>query len=199
MYDEQADSGIDYPIIYAPSFIIMWGLALGLGLFSGGLLAFALVAGMLLVLIHHEHAHLKEIRKRDIKINFVKFNWLGGIISSDIIYANDAVPIYLAGVVNTGMYTGLTVICFAMITLMRHYNLILGVNFANNPYLNFLNSSLLFTSILLFSNIIPGSIKINGIGTIMTDGWAAYLYCELRDELWNDGKCMAIECGGENV
>lgn len=198
MYDEQADSGIDYPIIYAHSFLIMWGLALGIGLYAGGLLSFALVAFMILVLIHHEHAHLKEIRKRGIKVNYVKFNWLGGIINSDINYPSDAVPIHLAGLVNTGIYTFISMISLIVIIILgRDY--LTGFNFANNPYLNFLNSSLLFTSILFFSNIIPGSIKINGIGTIMTDGWAAYLYCELRDELWNDGKCMAIECGGENV
>lgn len=182
----------DYPIIYEPSFVIMWGLAIAIGLYSGGLLTFALIAFMILVLIHHEHAHLKELKKRYININYVKFNWLGGIIHADVKYANDAVPVHLAGVMNTGAYTILSVVGFAGLTYIGR-NVLSGFNFANNPYLNFLNSAMLFTSILFISNIVPGSIKIKKYGTIMTDGWAAFKYRELRDELWNEGRWVAMD------
>jgi len=190
MYETRMGAGVGYPIIYERSFIIMWGLALALGFYVGGLLTFVMVASMILVLIHHEHAHLKEINKRGIKVNFVKFNWMGGIIQSDIHYANDAVPIHLAGLINTGCYMVLSIASFVAITYMGR-NVWSGFNFANNPYLNFINSAMLFTTVLFVSNIIPGSITIKNYGTIMTDGWAAYKYLELRDELWNEGKWMA--------
>jgi hypothetical protein len=185
----------EYPIVYEPSFVILWGLAFAIGLYIGGLLTFAFTAFMILVLIHHEHAHLVELKKRYININYVKFNWLGGIINADIQYANDAVPIHLAGVINTGAYMVLSIIIFAGGMFMGRFYWS-GFNFANNPYLNFLNSAMLFTGILFVSNIIPGSIYIKEYGTIMTDGGAAFKYAELRDELWNDGKSIALESNG---
>jgi hypothetical protein len=185
----------DYPIIYEPSFVVLWGLALGGGLFIGGLLTFALVAFMMLVLIHHEHAHLVQLNRRGIKVNFVKFNCWGGIIGADLEYANDAIPVHLAGVINTGLYTLASIAGLAGINILGRYYLT-GFNFANNPYLSFLNSAVLFTMVLFISNIIPGSIKLKNYGTIMTDGGAAYKYLELRDELWNCGKDRAITYEG---
>lgn len=181
----------DYPIIYDTSFVIFWGVVLSISLYTGGLLSFATVAVMILVLIHHEHAHIKECKARGVKVNSVRFTWLGGMVDADILYANDAVPIMKAGVANTGYYA------IAFVIILMGYNFIgrnygLGINFANNPYLNMITSIMLFTVIMFFSNILPISYKSKKYGVITTDGWGAFKFVELRDELWNEGKYDAI-------
>lgn len=177
----------EYPIVYKPSFVLFWGVALGLSVFTGGSLMFAFTAIAILMLIHHEHAHVKECLKRGVRVNSVTFNWLGGVVNADICYANDAVPILLAGIKNTGYYVFLSI----GLLLSVHYmgrNVWSGFNFANNPYLQFLNSFVLFSVILLITNCLPISHYSKKHGVISTDGWGAYRMLEKRDELWNDGK-----------
>ena len=181
----------EYPIIYEKSFLIFWGTMLALSLYGGGLLMFAFTATAILVLIHHEHAHLKQCMKRNVKVNSVIFTWYGGGVNADIVYAHDAVPILLAGVTNTGYYA------VAFIAMLGSYHYIgrtfgMGINFANNPYIAFLNSLTLFTVIMVFTNVLPISIKSKEHGIISTDGWGAIRFIELRDELWNDGAHDAL-------
>jgi hypothetical protein len=181
----------DYPIIFEPSFIVMWGVTLAIGFSVGGFLALASAAFMLLVLVHHEHAHIKEMERRHVRINYVMFTWLGGMVHADIQYANDAVPILLAGLRNTGIYAFFAYVLYFGVTVISQAHLT-GINFANNPYLLTLNNAMLFTFVLFISNIIPGTIRHKKYGAIRTDGWAAYIYKELQYELWNDGKSIAM-------
>lgn len=181
----------DYEISYEPSFVIFWGLMLAGGLLAGGLLMLAFIATAILTLIHHEHAHLKTSLERNVKINYVKFTWLGGLVDADITYAHDAVPIYSAGVINSGCYA----VVFAGALISINYlgrNVWTGFNFANNPYLQFLNSITMFAVVMVVTNILPIAWKSKKYGIVSTDGYAAYKFVELRDELWNDGKSLAM-------
>jgi hypothetical protein len=181
----------EYPVKFAPSFILFWILFGALALYFKGLLLFATVALMLIVILHHEYAHVKQCEKRGVIINEVRFNWLGGLVETDIRYANDAVPIYTAGVINTGCYAVAFTGLLAVITYIgRTYAV--GINFANNPYLEFLTSIILFTTVMFFTNMLPISYKSKKYGVMMTDGLAAFHYRVLRDELTNEGKYDAI-------
>jgi hypothetical protein len=187
----------EYPIIYEPSFVLFWGAMLALSIMSGNLLLFAYTAITMLVLIHHEHAHIKECLKRNVRIKSVTFTWWGGGVDADIMYAHDAVPILTAGVINTGCYA----IVFMGMWLGANFlsrNVLLGVNVINNPYLQFLNSIALLSLLIFATNILPISHKTQKYGVVTTDGWGAYRYRELRDELWNDGKHEALICGVDN-
>jgi hypothetical protein len=159
-----------YPITYTRSFILLWGPALGIGLFIGGALTFALVCMMILVLISHEHAHLKQCERHNVNVKSVTFTWLGGMIDLDIKGAADGIPVLFAGVVDTGMYTISAVTLWAIPNLTRP----IGLNFANNPYLNLLNSITLFCVVMFISNILPISYNSEKHGIITTDGWATY-------------------------
>ena len=176
-----------YPIIYENSFVVFWGIFLGVGLFAGGLLTFALVAMMMLVLISHEHAHVKQCIKRHVPIRSVKFNWLGGMVDADIRYANDAVPILSAGVYDTGCYT----LVFGAIIWYLDTFRVTGLDYANNPYLSLLNGIACFLIVMSITNVLPINYHHKKHGLISTDGWAALRFRELRDELWNDGKVEA--------
>jgi hypothetical protein len=159
---------------------------LAYSVYVGGLpmVVFTIVA--ILMLIHHEYAHIRECERRGVKVNNVRFTWLGGLVNAEIYYANDAVPILAAGVINTGCYT----FAFTSLLLIINYmgrNVWLGFNFANNPYLQLLNSIVLFSFIMLITNILPVSINSKKYGLILTDGWGAYKFRELRDEMWNNG------------
>ena len=177
-----------YPIIYTPSFVIFWGLSLGAGLFIGGGLTFALVAMMILVLISHEHAHLNQCHELGVKVNSVTFTWLGGMVDCDIKYAHDAVPILAAGLIDTGCYTVSFIGVFAALNIIRPH----GLNFAANPYLALLNGIVCFLVVMSVTNILPINYLHKKHGLISTDGWAALRFVELRDELWNDGRSLAM-------
>jgi hypothetical protein len=181
-----------YPINYELSFLLFWGPMLALSVFGGGLLMFAFTMLAIMVLIHHEHAHVKECIKRGVKVNSVTFNWMGGGVNADIYYANDAVPILSAGLINTGCYAFAAVALLASVQYLGR-NVWTGFNFANNPYLQFLTSVSVFLSVLFFSNILPISIHSKEHGIVRTDGWGAYKFRILRDELWNDAKNIANE------
>jgi len=159
-----------YPITYKPSFVLLWGLSLSVGLFIGGLLTFALVSMMILVLISHEHAHLKQCELHNVKVNSVAFTWLGGAIDLDIKGAKDGIPVLFAGVIDTGMFTMVAIVLWAI----PYRSLLTGINFANNPYLNLLNSITLFCVVMFISNILPISYNSEKHGIITTDGWATY-------------------------
>lgn len=169
---------------YEASFLILWGSALGISLFIGGILAMVGVLMMLLMILSHENAHYRACIRRNVKVNWIRFNWLGGMINCDIRHYNDAVPVLMAGVKDTGKYAAI----FAPLPWLLYYVIRpIGLNFANNPYFNLLNCLAVFSAVLFISNIFPGRIPSKE-GPIMTDGWAALKYHELERELWNDGK-----------
>ena len=142
---------MQYKIEYTPSFVIFWGSALSFGLFAGGLLTFALVSMMILVLISHERAHLNQCLKRGVKVNSVTFTAMGGMVDADILYANDAVPILAAGVVDTGCYAFIFGGTLAALYLIRPA----GFNFAMNPWLNLLTSVTAFLVVMCITNVLP--------------------------------------------
>lgn len=179
---------LSYPIIYTPSFVLFWGLSLSAGIFAGGFLTLSLLLMMMLVLISHEHAHLKQCHNLNVKINNVRFTWLGGMVDADIKDADSAVKVLSAGVIDTGCYMVSFVGLLAGIYLIKP----LGLNFANNPYLNLITSIILFLIIMCMTNILPISYNHKVHGIISTDGWAALRFIELRDELLNDGRCLAM-------
>lgn len=168
----------------------MWGSALAVGFYFGGLLMFAYTAVAILMLVHHEYAHIRECERRLVKINHVKFNWLGGLVNAEIHHAHDAVPILEAGVKNTGYYAlGFGSVLLTTLFISNNYG---TMTLEGSHYLQFLNSVVLFAVIMLVSNVLPITIKSKEHGLISTDGWAALRFRELRDELWNDGAHDAL-------
>jgi hypothetical protein len=180
----------EYPIIYEPSFVLFWGFCLAFAEFTGGIMMIALVALMLLVLVHHEHAHAKECLKRGVKIEAIKFFWLGGCVQMGPSHYNDAIPILTAGVFNTFFYAGIFSLTWFVVMFCWQYLIVF--NRANNPYISLLDSAILFSIAMAISNVLPLEYNSNKYGIISTDGWAAFKFRELRDELWNDGKTEAI-------
>ena len=181
----------EYPIIYDASFLLFWGISLALGLYAGGLLTFALVAMMMLVLISHEHAHLKQCVKLNVKVNSVRFTWLGGMVDADIRDADYAVRILSAGVIDTGCYS----VSFAGLFIALYYFNPPTLNFANIHFLGLLNGINMFLIVMCITNILPISYTHKKHGIISTDGWATLRFIELRDELWNDGRAEAMMHG----
>jgi len=92
------------------------------------------------------------------------------MIDADITDARIAVPVLSAGVIDTGIYT----FSFVGIWAIPHLTHPIGLNFANNPYLNLLNSIALFCIVMFISNILPISYNSKRYGVISTDGWATY-------------------------
>jgi hypothetical protein len=146
---------------------------------------------MMLFLISHEHAHASECIKRGVKINSITFTWLGGMIDCDILYANDAVPILSAGVINTSCYMFASIGILVMSYLIRLLGLTDGMNYAmTNPIVGFAYTVVGCVVILTLTNVLPINYHHKTYGLISTDGWAALRFRTLRDELWNDGKNM---------
>lgn len=176
----------EYKVIIEPSAILGYGSLLVFAAITGGISMFAYVLTAMWVIISHEYAHLKECLKRNVKVNYVKFAWYGGMVSADIKYANDAVPICLAGVVNTSYYAMASLILLISVNYLGRY-VWTGFNFANNPYLSFINCFTLYTVMAVICNILPITYHSKKHGLISTDGWSAIRSMELRDEMWNDG------------
>jgi len=184
-----------YPIVYKPSFTVFWGLSLGSCFLIGDQLTLAFVAFAMLVLITHEHAHIRECQRLLVPINSVTFSWLGGAVDADIRYAKDAVPILSAGVKDTGAYAFVFGAFLAALYFIRP----IGMNFAQNPYLNLLNSIVVLTVLMFITNILPIVYHSKTDGIISTDGWGALRFAILRDELWNDGRSEAMMVGVDEV
>lgn len=184
---------LPYKIEYTKGFVIFWGLCFGIMIYVDRILGFTLIALMLLTLIHHEHAHAAMCNKLGIKINEIKFNFLGGFVNADIIYARDAAKVLAEGVYNTGMYT----LLFLIPTFLIYYVKPLGFNFAQNPYLNFIDTMSGCMIIFFILLILPFKYNHKTLGLITTDGYGIYLMSRLAkekdDELWNDGARVALD------
>jgi hypothetical protein len=184
---------IPYKIEYTKGFCIFWGICFGVMIYADGVMGFAIIALMMLTLIHHEHAHAKVCEKLGIKINYIKFNFLGGFVNADVIYARDAAKVLAAGVINTGMYA----LAFTIPTFLIYYIKPLGLNFAQNPYLNFIDTMSGCMILFFLLVIIPVKYRHEKHGLITTDGYGVYLMNKLAverdDELWNDGVRIALD------
>ena len=168
-----------YKVTYRTSFVLFWGSALAFALFAGGLLLFALISLMILFLHTHEYAHVRACKKCGVEIREVYFSAFGGGVDvENIQYASDVVRIYLAGLQDTAMFCGIFIVPLIALYLVKP----VGFNFALNPWLNFANSIALFMLVFTVSNILPISKHTKKDGLITTDGWAAILYMEIRDE-----------------
>jgi hypothetical protein len=181
-----------HKIIYHPSFFLFWGSLVSIAFYFGDLLYVAYVLMTLLILISHEHAHAVSCIKNGVKIYSIEFSFWGGMVNCEIEKnISSAVEIITAGVLDTGYYAiGLTVLMFlwnAYGHLFAH-----GMRFITIPEGDFLWWSSQFAILVFISNIIPGTYVHKTLGNIRTDGWAAWKMRELRDELWNDGKVLAI-------
>jgi hypothetical protein len=172
---------------YTGSFLIFWGGALGIGLYMGGLLMVAYILICLYLMHTHEHAHAVECIKRNITIKKIEFSAAGGCVNCGEMYANDAVPILLAGLKNTTVY----LFGFVGLAIFLSWYRFIGVNYANNPYINLVNCVSLFTLCLVICNCLPISYQSKEYGLVSTDGWAAIIYREFSIELMNEGKYLA--------
>ena len=168
-------------------FLIFWGASFIVSWLIGGLLTFAYTLIVMLVLISHEYAHIAECQRLQVPVKSVTFTLLGGQVDADIQYAHEAVSVLSAGLKDSGMYAAFMAIVLFVLYTFRP----IGVNFAQNPYLNLLNSVGFVLVLLLISNVLPISYKHKKHGMIYTDGWGAWKMRELRDEMWNDGKADA--------
>jgi hypothetical protein len=181
----------DYPIIYEGSFLLFWGAGLSISLFLGGALGLLCMLISLLMLITHEHAHLKECMRTNTKIKSMTFSWMGGAAEVDSEFWNMK-SILLAGVYDTWTYFSV----FTGVLFIVWYwkdNLSVGINFANNPWLNLITSLSMMSGVFFFTNILPITIHTKKYGPISTDGWAAVKLTTLQREMWNEGKHLALQ------
>jgi len=181
-----------YPITYSLSFVLIWGLSFGVAVFYGKLMFVAYVALMMLVLICHEHAHAEECVRLGIEIKSIEFTAFGGMVKTGAVeYVDDAISIFKAGVANTGYYAVSFFFVFAMLQMYGR-GMIPGFNLANNAYIDFAFSSVIFTSVLFLCNILPVSYHSKEHGLVATDGYAIIIFRELHAEMMNEGKYQAL-------
>ena len=182
-----------YPIIYHPSFCIFFGIILAVTVvYLRDLLYTAYALFFMLMLISHEHAHAVECIRHGVRIHSIEFSFWGGFVNAEIERdPGAAVDILKAGVRDTAMYgAGFVVLLGGMFLFGPIYSN--GNVFLTFPLRDFLWWSGQAAILTFIGNIIPGTIHHKVHGAIRTDGWAAWKYRELRDELWNDGKVTAL-------
>jgi uncharacterized membrane protein len=184
-----------YPIEYSTSFVVFWGLALGAGLYCGGLLLVALVAMMIFVLISHEHAHLLECERLGAHVKKVVFTAVGGQVHFTAQTVSDTISICRAGVVDSSCYAISFIALFAMVSFVGKE---LSWNFADADPLGMLwrmrmlQGLVFFAVVLVVSNVLPVVYHHKIHGTITTDGWATVLLKEDEKEWWNEGRAVAV-------
>jgi hypothetical protein len=180
-----------HKIIYHPSFFLFWGaMVLAAGYF-GDLLYVAYVLTVLLILISHEHAHAAACIRNGIQIQSIEFTYWGGLVNAPWECDVAAYEVIVAGLKDTTIYAvGFTGLMF----FMQHYGHVFaqGLRFIIIPETDYLWWVTQFVILMVISNVIPGTYRHKVYGPIRTDGWHAWHYRELRDELWNDGKVLAV-------
>lgn len=182
-----------YEIEYTKGFVLFWGICFATMIYTSGIMGFALIALMLLTLIHHEHAHAAECIRLNLHINRIKFNWMGGFVNVDVTSARDSARVLAAGVINTGLYT----LLFTIPTFLIYQMKPIGLNFAQNPYLKFLDTMSVCMILFFIMIILPIKFRHKTHGIITTDGYGILLMNKLAverdDELWNDGALLALD------
>lgn len=186
----------DYPIVYTRSFVLFWGIGLGAAVFCGGLLALATALIILLMLIHHEHAHTKTALKHNAKIESIVFGAFGGILSTTPKHAHEEIDIYAAGVINSAGYAITALLCLGCLRGLCYQN---GWNLADpSPlgllyWFQFLNSISLAAVVLVISNVLPIWYHSKKHGLVTTDGFAVVLKWGDQKEWWNDGRAESMD------
>ena len=160
---------------YTGSFVIFWGFMFSVGHLTGGLLSIALVAVMLLILVHHEHAHLVQCERCGLPVTAINFSWLGGSVVVDIKDREHAIKILGAGLLNSAGYAGLSLFLLVGVRSAGYW---LAWNFADPTplgllyWMQFLNSIALVSVLVVVSNVLPIEYRHKKHGIITTDGWA---------------------------
>lgn len=174
----------DYPVIYTSSFVWFWGLALAAVTIFGDLLYIAYVCTCMLILISHEHAHVRQCQKHGIRIAQVYFNCFGGCVDAEVeLHPKAAVAVYLAGVTDTAYYAiGFSVLLGVMTYFGAYFAQ--GWRFLVFPELDFLWWCSQFAIIAVIANICPGTYHHKTLGAIRTDGWSAFC-------LWKSQRAVA--------
>jgi len=163
---------MNHTIDYDASFIIFWGLLLGAFLFLGGILYLTAMLAIMLMLISHEHAHILACEKLGIKVNSVKFSFIGGGADFDIWYAHDIVEVLQSGITDTMTYT----IAFGELLF------ILEIMQMPIEFRQFMRTVFIGALILFITNeIYPGT----------GDGAQVRRFRDLMNELPNDGRVIA--------
>jgi len=180
------------PTVYTNSFLIFWAATFAAGIYGSGLIGIPFVLAALIIVICHERAHAKAALKSGATVLEMRYTWLGGYVVADLSdYPSDAVEFFKAGVINTGYFAAFFILLNSGINYYVR-DVILGFNAAGNPWLSLLNSLALLGSLMFILNILPIRYYIKEKDMLITtDGWAAMIYRERRDELWNDGKARA--------
>lgn len=180
----------NYPVSFTRGFLLVFGGLPIISYFVGGPNLLFITSFMVISLITHEYAHVRECLKLHIPINELKFTWFGGLVDADFKYAHEEIQVMMAGVIDTGYYLVLAVELLTLFWMLWRYYI--PLNFVGNPYSQLVNVMLITMACVIF----PASYQHKKYGLITTDGWGAWLKRELRDELWNDGKVFAAMAGG---
>lgn len=159
-------------IEYDASFIIFWGLLLGVALFLGGILYLAAMLAIMLLLVSHEHAHVLACDNLGIKVNSVKFSFLGGGADFDMWYAHDIVEVLQAGITDTMTY----MIAFGELLI------ILEIMQMPIEFRQFIRTIFVGALILFITNELYPETG---------DGAQVRRFRELMSELPNDGRVIA--------
>lgn len=181
----------DYPIVYTRSFVVFWGVGLSAALFCGGLLALAAALMILLMLVHHEHAHTKMALEHCAKVESITFGAFGGMLSTTPKHAHEEIDIYAAGVLNSLGYAIVLVGCLISLRQLSYasgWNLVDPMPLGLLYWFQFLNSISLAAVVLVISNVIPIWYHSKKHGLVTTDGFAVVLKWGDRKEWWNDGR-----------
>lgn len=179
---------MNYPINFTKSFFVFWIAAAALAYYVGGWINVAFILIALGMIACHEYAHAVACVKNDLKIKEMGFTWLGGYVRADVNTPTEAVDFFMAGIKNTGWFA--VVFTAALIFVNIAGRTFLSINFApTNVYLSLLNTLTLFSIMMLACNVLPISYHDKKHDVLVTTDWfAATMYKEMRDELWNDGK-----------
>jgi hypothetical protein len=176
-----------YTTEFAPSFCIFWGLVTMIGYLCGGLLMLALVGMMILALLTHEYAHVKEAQDLGVPVTKVVFIWLGGMTHCDS-HGDDTVKICHAGLLDTGVWSVSSVAVLAAIYLIGYEA---GWNFADPTplgmlwWMRLIRSVVIFAFLLLATNVLPIEYDHPQHGTITTDGWIGMVIARTAEKIGN--------------
>lgn len=181
-----------YPIHYHWSFFAFWIILVIYEFVMVDLLGVAAVLVLLLIVMTHEHAHAVECLRNGAEIVSIEVNALGLAVAADIKNPSDAVTFFAAGIKDTATYACSFSFLFAFL-LFAGRDLVNGYMFILYPLRNFVGNIALFAVILVITNILPIWWYIKRYNAwVVSDGMAILKYREIRDELWNDGKVLAV-------
>lgn len=185
----------NHPVEYDAWFILIWGIFFSWNLIACGPIGIAYTAGILLMLVWHEHSHAEQCLADGGKIQAIRFTWFGGyVIAEDTKDYQSGIRYALAGVANTwGMAIGLIVVS-ASIELMRQQPMFYGANIASNMYMNLLNGLIFAVLLTAVVNSIPFKFRVPFTKDFVvgSDAMVAWMLHRDRFVLWPEEKIKAI-------